>query len=495
MSAWRGGLTGLGGVLALALAGCAAGPDYQRPEATVAGQWRTEPGWSAGQPQDGALKGAWWRAFADATLDALEEAAQENSQTLRIAQARVDQARAQANVADSAFFPRLGLQGGAGRNRTSADRPLSNYAVPNASVLQNDFNGAFTVSYEADLFGRVRRQAQAAAAGTDQARADFENTRLILGAELAADYFALRETDAESDTLQRTLAAQGKVLDFIAARHELGAASALDLEQQRALVAATRTQLALLADQRSRYEHAIATLVGKPAPEFSLPAVPSLVAPPAIPLVTPSALLERRPDIAAAERAMAAANAQIGVARSAFFPAVMLSGQYGSDSNQLAHLFSAPSLLWSLGVSATQTLFDAGRTRATVAFAEAGYQQAVAAYRQTVLVAMQEVQDGLSGSAHLAEALASAKSAADSSASALSLSGDRYAVGVANHLELLLAETNYLGYQRQYVQLQGQQLLNAVRLVKALGGGWQLPLAAQEQRQPGSDKSPGPDGG
>ncbi|MDE2585068.1 MAG: efflux transporter outer membrane subunit, partial [Betaproteobacteria bacterium] len=340
--------------------------------------------------------------------------------------------------------------------------------------LQNDFNGAFTVSYEADLFGRVRRQAEAATAGAAQAQADFENTRLVLEAELAADYFALRATDAETDILQRTLTAQGKVLDFIATRHELGAASALDLEQQQALVAATRTQLSLLADQRSRYEHAIATLVGKPAPDFHLPAVPTLVAVPAIPLAAPAELLQRRPDIAAAERAMAAANAQIGVARSAFFPAVMLSGQYGSDSNQLAHLFSAPSLLWGLGIGASQTLFDAGRTRATVAFAEAGYQQAVASYRQTVLVAMQEVQDGLSSSAHLGQALASARSAADSSSRALALSSDRYAVGVANQLELLLAETNFLNYQRQFVQLQGQQLVNGVRLVKALGGGWRV---------------------
>jgi len=462
-----------GGLAALMLAGCAAGPSYQRPNAPLAGNWDTEPGWQAGSPRDGDLKGAWWQIYRDDILSALEERALQSGQSLRIAQARVDQARAQADVANSAFFPRLGLQGGAARNHTSAERPQSSYGVPASSVTQNDFNGSFVVSYEPDLFGRVRSQARAAAAGAEQVQADFENTRLILTAELAADYFALREVDTEIDILRRTLAAQQNGLDFIRARYELGAGLALDLKQQQARVAATQTQLTLLADQRSRYVHAIATLVGTPAPGFSLAAEATMSTIPAIPLVAPSTLLERRPDIAAAERAMAASNVQIGVARSAYFPALQLTAQYGSDANQWGRLFTAPSMLWALGIGATQTLFDAGRTRANVAIAEAGYQQAVASYRQTVLVAMQEVQDGLDGTANLQQAMTSAKIATDNAAEVLALTNERYAAGIATHFEVVLAEETFLGYQRQYAQQHGQQLLNSVRLIKALGGGWQ----------------------
>lgn len=454
------------------LSGCAVGPDYQRPDAIVAQQWQLAPGWQAGQPRDGELKGAWWEVFGDADLNTLQQKALQDGQTLRMAQARLDQARAQANVANSALFPHVGLQAGASRDRTSAERPVSNYGAQNASVVQNDFNAGFTVSYELDLFGRVRRQVESASAGAEQAQADFENVRLVLTAELAADYFALREADAEMALLEKALQAQKQALAYISDRHQLGAASGLDFHQQEAVTAATQTQLTLLRDQRSRYQNALATLLGVPAPEFSLPRKTELAAIPVIPLLAPTVLLERRPDIAAAERAMAVANAQIGVAKSAYYPSLSLSGLYGSEANDIANLFSAPATLWALGVSATQTLFDAGRTRAGVAFSEAGYQQTVASYRQTVLVAMQEVQDGLNGTVTLADAHTSAKRAADSAGAALSLSVDRYKLGAANHLEVVVAEQGYLNYQRQVVQLHGQQLLNAVRLVKALGGGW-----------------------
>lgn len=454
------------------LCGCAVGPDYRRPEAAVAQHWQLEPGWQRGRPRDDEIKGNWWEVFADADLNALQQKALQDGQILRIAEARLDQARAQANVANSALFPRVGVQAGAERNRNSAERPVTTYGARNASVVQSDFNAGFTVSYELDLFGRVRRQVEGAIATAAQARADRENVRLVLTAELAADYFALRAIDAEIDLLERTLQAQKQAQGYIADRYQLGAASALDLRQQEALTAATQTQLTLLRDQRSRYQNALATLIGVPAPDFSLVRKSGLPGAPAIPLVAPTALLERRPDIAAAERAMAAANAEIGMAKSAYFPALSLSGLYGSEANQFGNLFSAPAALWALGVSATQTLFDAGRTRANVAFAEAGYQQTVAAYRQTVLVAMQEVQDGLNSTVMLKEAQASAQHAADSARAALSLSSDRYRLGAATHLEVVVAEQGYLNYQRQVVQLQGQQLLNAVRLIKALGGGW-----------------------
>jgi NodT family efflux transporter outer membrane factor (OMF) lipoprotein len=456
----------------MTLCGCAVGPDYQRPDAPLAQHWKTDAGWLAGQPRDAELKGAWWEIFGDAELNRLQQQALQSGQTILIAQARVVQARAQANVADSAYFPQIGVEAGAARSRSSADRPLSNPNTRNVSIIQNDFTGSFTVDYEADLFGRVRRQAESAHAGAEQAQADFENTRLVLTTELAADYFALRETDAEIDLLRQTLDAQDKALDYVRARHDLGAASGLDLNQQQGLTAATETQLTLLQNQRAGYQNAIAALVGVPAPDFALAFDPKMAAAPAIPLTTPSTLLERRPDIAAAERGMAAANAQIGLAQSAYYPSLGLSAAYGSESNRLSNLFSAPALLWSVGVSAAQTLFDGGRISANVDFAKAGYQESVANYRQTVLNAFQEVQDGLNGEAALTRAGKSAKVAADSAENSLGLSVDRYRSGVATNLEVVVAEQTFLGYRRQEVQLQGQRLLNAVKLIKALGGGW-----------------------
>jgi NodT family efflux transporter outer membrane factor (OMF) lipoprotein len=233
--------------------------------------------------------------------------------------------------------------------------------------------------------------------------------------------------------------------------------------------------LTLLQDQRARYQTAIAMLVGVPAPDFALASDPKLAHVPAIQLTVPAALLERRPDIAAAERAMAAANAQIGVARSAYFPSLFLSGLVGSDANKIGNLFTAPAALWAIGVSATQTVFDGGRTSANVDFAEAGYRQAVANYRQTVLTAFQEVQDGLNTDAALTQAVASAKVAADSADRFLGLSVDRYQSGIAASLEVVVAQQTLLGYRRQEVQLRGQRLLNTVKLIKALGGGWHAP--------------------
>ena len=457
---------------AFLLSACSGDAAYRRPEITLPTAWQIAPGWQVAAPRDAERKGAWWEIFADPQLTTLEQQILRDGQGMAGAQARLAQARAQSDIANSAFFPRIGLQAGAVRNKTSAERPLANYAGTNVSVVQSDFNSALSVSYELDLFGRVRQQAAAANATAEQIAADVENTRLILTAELAIQYFSLRATDAEIDLLTQTLAAQTKGADYVRIHHELGAASALDVKQQQALSATTQTQLTLLIDQRARFEHAIATLIGMPAPNFSLKADLTPVKLPAIGPEQPADLLQRRPDIAAYERAMAGANAQIGLARSAYFPTLNLTTLLGSDANQLANLFSAPSMLWAVGGSFSQTLLDGGRRQATQAFAEAGYRQSVASYRQSVLVAMQEVQDGLSGSAALEKAAGSAASAADSATSALSIVRARYQAGLANHLELIIAEQTALNYRRQSVQLHGQRLLNAVRLIKALGGSW-----------------------
>ena len=486
-------------VLLLGLAGCGAvGPDYQRPAIESPAAWHTEPGWQAGQPRDGALKGAWWRLFEDESLNALEDAALAHNNTLALAQTRLDQARAQTAIANSALLPRVALQGGSSRFQTSQDRPLSSYSSPNASVQQNDYNAALSVSYELDLSGRVRRQLESARASEAQSGADFENTRLVLCAQLALSYFSLRELDAELDLLRENLQAQAQALDFVKARHDLGNASALDVSQQRSLLAGIESQIESLRDQRARFEHSIATLTGVAAPGFELAARPQALAQaPMIPLSHPADLLERRPDIASAERAMAAANAQIGIARSAYYPTLNLSALYGNDSNALPNLFVGPSTLWSLGLSATQTLFDAGRTEAGVKTAEAGYQQAVASYRQTVLTAFQEVQDGLSTRAALDRAARALEAGVQSAGTTYELTQVRYQAGAANRLELVLAQQNWLAYRRQALQNQGQQWLNTVQLIKALGGGWQAgkPLASSPQspsetQQPPSEGTP-----
>jgi multidrug efflux system outer membrane protein len=458
-------------------AGCAVGPDYHKPAADVPPAWQPEAPWREAAPNDAALKGDWWRLFQDDALNPLVDRALAGNQNLRVAAARLDQARAQLTAAAADLYPAVGLSAAAARGRTSANRPLSAYSVPNQAIVQNDFELGPTVNYEADLFGRVRREVEGARASAQQAEADFENTRLLLTAQLVTDYFALRELDAELAVVRHSLDLQRDALGFIASRHELGFATGLDLAQQQALVDASATQLELLDYQRAQYEHAIATLVGIPAPNFTLPAALATSSLPAIPLGVPSDLLQRRPDVASAERSMAAANARIGVARAAYYPSIILGAGFGEpnagwQSNALATLFEAPSRLWSLGLSATQTLFDAGKTRANVRFATADYSAAVATYRQTVLTAMEEVENGITGLASLGRAVTQADASVNSAQEAFDIATARYKGGVDTYLEMITAQQVLLGNQRQAVQVRGQQFATAVYLVKALGGGW-----------------------
>jgi NodT family efflux transporter outer membrane factor (OMF) lipoprotein len=462
------------------LGGCAVGPDYRRPTAEVPPAWRPEAPWHEAMPGDTALKGNWWELFQDPKLDALVQQALANDQNLRLAAARLEQAQDELAVSRSALFPSVGLTASASRGKDSANRPLASYSAPNQSTVQNDFRLGPTVSYELDLFGRVRREVEGARASAEQAAADFENTRLMLMAELAANYFSLREIDAEIDVVRRSLGLQRDALTFVTNRHDLGFATGLDLAQQQALLDASATQLELLQNQRAQFEHAIATLIGTPAPTFTLSASTATPPLPALPIGLPSDLLQRRPDVASAERAMAAANARIGVARAAYFPTIDLVPGLGApsagwESNALATLFAAPSRLWSIGLSASQTLFDAGKTRANVRFADADYSAAVATYRQTVLTAMEEVQNGISGMATLERAEIQASASVRSAQRAFDIASDRYKGGVDTYLDVITAEQTLLTNQRQAVQIQGQQFSTAVFLVKALGGGWVQP--------------------
>jgi multidrug efflux system outer membrane protein len=455
------------------LAGCAAGPDYNKPALDMPVAWQLEAPWREGVPSDALPKGPWWTQFADPQLDALEQQALANSPTLVAANARLTQARALVVSNESALYPQLGTANRVARGAISANRPQTNYGSPNFGTVQNDLIATFTVNYEIDLSGRIRRTIEGARASAEQSAADLENTRLLLTTDLAAAYFNLRELDIELDVLARSIALQKRVLELVTARHDLGAATGLEVAQQQALLDSTLTQVDVLRKQRSQFEHAIATLAGIPAPVFSLASEIKEATLPQIPLGVPSDVLERRPDVASAERAMAAANAQIGVAAAAFYPSIIMAPFYGVESVALSSLFSAPSIIWSLGVSLLQPLIDGGRLRANVDFAKGGYDLTVANYRRTVLTAMQEAEDGITGISSLDRATAQANIATVSARRVLELASIRYEGGVAIYLDVITAQQALLNSERLAAQLQGQRQVTSVFLIKALGGDWQ----------------------
>ncbi|MEO8310751.1 MAG: efflux transporter outer membrane subunit [Caldimonas sp.] len=457
------------------LAGCVVGPNYVRPVVDTPPAWKLEAPWREGMPDDAAPKGPWWQRFGDARLDALQAQALAQSPTLALASARLAQARAVVAGTSAGLLPSVNLNGRAARQRISANRPLSNYASANFATVQNDAVLSLAVSYEFDLAGRVQRSIEGVRASAEQAAADFENTRLLLGTDLATAYFNLRSIDIELDVLARSLALQRRSLEFVRTRHDLGAASGLDVAQQQALLDTTLTQLDVLRRQRGPFEHAIATLTGTPAPSFALAPDIRELTPPAVPLGVPSDVLERRPDVASAERAMAAANAQIGVANAAYYPSITIAPNAGFESRALASLFDAPSLLWSIGAQIAQPLFSAGRLDANVGFARASYDATVASYRRVVLTAMQEVEDGITSLSALESADRQSRIAVETARLVLELATARYEGGATTYLDVITAQQALLAAERLAAQLSGQRLLTSVFLIKALGGDWQRP--------------------
>ena len=457
------------------LAGCVAGPNYVRPAVTMPPAWKVEAPWREGAPDDAAPKGSWWQRFGDARLDALQREAIERSPTLDLAAARLMQARAVVRATSAGLLPSVSAGARAARQRISANRPLSNYASPNFATVQSDFLPALSAGYEIDLTGRIQRGVEGAQASAAQAAADLENTRLLLGTDLATAYFNLRATDIELDVLARSIALQRRSLAFVSTRHDLGASSGLDVAQQQALLDTTLTQVDLLRRQRSQFEHAIATLTGTPAPSFGLTPDIAALEPPTVPLGVPSDVLQRRPDVASAERAMAAANAQIGVASAAFYPSITIAPTLGFESRDLSRLFDAPSLLWSFGASVAQPIFSGGRLSANLDFARGNYEATVANYRLVVLTAMQEVEDGIIGLALLERADTQARTAVETARHVLDLATARYEGGATTYLDVITAQLSLLGAERLVAQLDGQRLLTSVFLIKALGGDWEQP--------------------
>jgi len=460
-------------ILAALAAGCASPPKYDPPKPDLPVAWKIEAPFRESTPNDSLAKGRWWERFGDPKLNELAEQALKGSPTLAAASQRFAQARATLGVADAAAYPQVGLFTRYSRVRITENRPLNNNAAPNFSTTQNDFTFGLAASYEVDVGGRVSSLIAGATAALEQSGADFENVRLLLVADLATAYFNLRQTDVELGVLASSIELQKRSLELARTRHQLGAGTGLEVAQQQGLIDTTLTQVDLLRRQRAQFEHAIATLVAVPAPLFSLPAETRDVAPPAISPGVPSDLLERRPDVAAAERAMAAANAQIGIANAAFYPSVTLGASAGQESRSFDTLLRSPSFVWSLGALMLQPIFDAGRAQSGLDFAKAGYDIAVQNYRRVVLNAMQEAQDGIIGVAALERATSQARVAVASARHTLELVNARFEGGIAGPLEVITAQQSLLNSERLASQLAGQQLLTSVFLVKALGGDWQ----------------------
>lgn len=479
-------------VLIFACVGCSPiGPDYERPVVQFPENWKTLPSanpdlWKPALPADALPKDMWWQAFGDPVLNQLMDTSLENNNTLSASLARLDQALAQSEARSAALLPSVSLGAIGSRTQTSENRPGASYSSINQATTQNNFRPVALMTYEIDWLGKVRREVEAAKSTAEQAAADNANVKLLLTAQLANTYFLLRQYDEEIRVLSGIVDIQGRLLALIQKRYDMGAAGRTELSQQMALRQSSGAQLELLKSQRNIQENLLATLTGTPASAFTLApgALPDHV--PAFPLNVPSTLLERRPDVAAAERAMIAANAQIGVAKAAYFPTLNLAPAFiGGESGILNALFNAPSLIWSIGLSATQTIFDGGRISANYRFAQAGYRLQLANYRQAVMVALQETQDAMSAIQQLDKARSMQDEAVSNLNRAFQVSAIRYREGLDTAQTLALIQQNQLTAQRIKWQMRGGQFIANIALVKALGGGWEgLIKAEPDSAQP-----------
>jgi len=457
---------------ALCAVGCAVGPNYHRADAPAATHWDVAEPWRESAPKDALGKGDWWEVFRDDDLNGFEHDALQSNQTIKISVARLEQARALAAVQISTQFPQFSTGLSPERQRLSGNRPPNSSFTVLGPVTQNSYTLPFTVNYELDIFGRRRRSIEAAQASYQSNAADLENVRLLITSELAGDFFSLRQLDTQISLLSRTVDALSKGLDLVNSRYHGGVASGLDVAQEETLLDTTRTQLTLLNQQRKQFEDAIAVLVGKSAPDFHIVPRELTEQPPTLNAGLPSDLLERRPDIAEAEREMAVANAQIGIAKAAYYPSFNLFANGGWQAADIAKLASIQSTFWAIGANVAESIFTGGARRAQVQYAQAGYDATVANYRGTVLQAFREVQDSLTDLTILDQAFQSQQQAVDASRRNLDIATNRYKGGLVSYLDVVTAQQTLLTNEQELAILQGQKLVTSVLLVKALGGGW-----------------------
>jgi NodT family efflux transporter outer membrane factor (OMF) lipoprotein len=453
------------------LTGCAVGPRYARPTAPTPADYKeTPPNWKPAQPSDEVLRGKWWEIYQDPQLNTLEEKVAVSNQTLKAAVAQFRQARDLVRFNRADLFPTISTGVSATREKFSRNRPLSQLS---SGGTFNDLILPLDMTYEPDVWGKVRRNVEASRASAQATFADLEAVSLSLHAELAVDYFQARELDAEAQLLDSTVDGYQKSLELTQNRYQGGVVSQVDVAQAQTLLETARAQAIDVKAQRTQFEHAIAVLVGEPAPSFTLPVAALNTTPPVIPPGLPSLLLERRPDIASSERQMAAANANIGVAKAAYFPLFNFSPSAGFEGTAVANWLSNPSTFVSVGVSAMATIFDVGRRRAALDQARAAYDQTVAAYQQNVLVAYQEVEDNLAALRLLEQEATTQDAAVAAAEHSLELSKNRYSGGVTTYLEVITAQTTALADERSAVQVSGRRMIDSVLLIKALGGGWE----------------------
>jgi len=474
--------------LATLLAGCAVGPDYKRPAAEIPASYKeAAPGWKVAQPADQQDRGDWWTIYEDPQLNALEDKLNTANQTIAQFAAVYRQARALVGEARAAYFPTVGASAGATRSGTGSSSTGS--TTTSRSGVSNSFNVQLDASWEPDLWGSVTRSVNAQKAGQQGAAADLANARLSAQATLAQTYFSLRALDATQQLLDETVAAYQRSLQLTQNQYAAGVAARSDVIQAQTQLQSAQASAIDNGVQRALDEHAIAVLVGEPASTFSIPPMPLTATPPAVPAQMPSALLERRPDIASAERKAAAANEQIGVAIAAFFPSLTLSASGGFENSVFSQLLTAPSRFWTLGPQLAATIFDAGLRKAQTEAARATYDADVATYRLTVLTAFQDVEDNLASQRILEREIVVQQQAVESARQALAIVTNEYKAGTVGYVSVLTAQTTAFTAEQKLKSIAGQRMVSSVGLVKALGGGWD---ASQMNRETGDVAAPAP---
>lgn len=469
-------LTFLFALVPLLFTGCMVGPKYTKPAvpAPTVDSYKEQDGWKAARPSDQLTRGKWWEIFGDASLNELEEQLTTSNQDLKTAEAHFRQARAMVRYNRASEFPTISTGPTLFGERNSQNRPY----FPLTTYNTGDYVLPIDLSYEVDVWGRVRRTVAAAREEAQATAGDLETVSLSLHAELALDYFELRSADSQDQLLHDTVKAYADALQLTMNRFNGGAAPKSDVAQAQTQLDSARVQETDIAVQRAQYEHAIAVLIGKPPAQFSLSSIHANLQPPDISTGLPSQLLERRPDIAAGERRVAEANEQIGIARAAFYPTMMLNASLGLESKSIGDLFSWPSTFWAVGPSFAQTLFDAGRRRAVSQSAQANYDATVAGYRQTTLTAFQQVEDNLAALRILEQEAQQQRDATKSAEEALQVFTNRYIGGADPYLQVITAQTIALQNERNDVDILRRRMDASVLLIKALGGGWstsQLP--------------------
>ncbi len=463
--------TSLASLALLGLAACAVGPDYQRP-ALDAPAFKEAADWKPAAPAAELPRGKWWEAFGDPVLNGLEDRVELTSNTLHVAEAQYRQAQAAATIASSALYPSLSAYASANRSRAA------NHGGAPTSVT-NTAAAGLTAAWEFDLWGSVRRSAEAGRAGAAASAADLESVRLSLHAAVAQTYFSLRVADTQQRLYDRTVEAYARTLKMTRNRYAQGVDTRADVAAAETQLKTAQAQAIDLRLQRAQLEHALALLLGQVPASFALAPADLTATVPPVPELIPSEQLERRPDIAAAERRLAAACAGIGVAKGGYFPVLSLSGSLGYEGSRFPHLFTAPNELWAAGGSALLPLFNAGRTSAQVAGARAAYEESLGNYRQTVLAAFQEVEDNLAAAALLTQEAATQDEAVTAARQSATITLNQYKAGTIAYLEVVTAQATQLQAERTAVQLQGRRLNASIALLKAAGGDWRGPDAAR----------------